>query len=125
VAVHPDSGDLVVYRREQKGVGLARVALGDGNPVESKIKVPSAIEGLRLAPAAGFSGRTIDKNGRVLVTTATKKSWFWGVAVLDPEKGTSSPIPVDFEGDLYLCSWGKDGQVSDLEAPSRDRTHPR
>jgi hypothetical protein len=110
VAVHPASGDLVVYRREQKGVGLSRVALRGGKPVESKIEVP-VIEGLRLAPSAGFSGRAIDKNGRVLVTTATKNSWFWGVAVLDPEKGTLSPIPVDFEGDLYLPSWGKDGQV--------------
>jgi hypothetical protein len=118
VAVHPASGDLVVYRREQKGVGLYRVAPEGGTP--RKITARRAIddkgrlldlEGLRLAPAGGFSGRAIDNNGRVLVTTATKKSWFWGVAVFDPEKGTLSPIPVDFEGDLYLPSWGKDGQV--------------
>jgi hypothetical protein len=46
----------------------------------------------------------------VLVTTTTKDSWFWRVAVLDRE-GTLSPIPVDFEGDLYLPGWGRDGNV--------------
>jgi hypothetical protein len=111
VAVHP-SGDLVVYRLEQKGVGLYRVRRGGGQERDLLQHVrPDWADELRLAPAASFSGRAVDKNGRVLVTTTTANSWFWGVAVLDPEIGTLCPIPVDFEGDLYLSSWDKDGKV--------------
>jgi hypothetical protein len=108
VAVHPVSGDLVVHRLGQEGVGLYGVAPEGGAPRE--IKVRRVLKDLRLAPAAGCSGRAIDDKGRLLVTTTTKDSWFWRVAVLEPE-GTLSPIPVEFEGDIYLPSWDKDGKV--------------
>jgi predicted Ser/Thr protein kinase len=108
VAVHPVSGDLIVHRLGPKGLGLYGMAPEGGAPRE--IEVRPVLEGLRLAPAAGCSGRAIDDKGRLLVTTTTKDSWYWRVAVLDPE-GTLSPIPVDFEGDLYLPRWDKDGNV--------------
>jgi hypothetical protein len=68
------------------------VAPGGGKPRE--IKGRPVIKDLRLAPSAGCSGRAIDDEGRVLVATTTKDSWFWRIAVLDPE-GMLSPIPVD------------------------------
>ncbi len=110
VAVHPVSGDLIVHRLEREGVGLYRVD-PKSPEMPKKIEVRAIDDkGLRLAPAAGCNGRAIDDKGRLLVTTTTKDSWLWRVAVLDPE-GTLRPILVDFEGDLYLPGWDKDGKV--------------
>jgi hypothetical protein len=109
VAVHPVTGELLVPRFEQTGVRLYRVPRPAGAAQE--VQVPAGP--LRLAPTP-VGARAIARDGRVLVTVASKDSWFWRAALLDPAAGTLAPIRVEFDGDIYLANWGRDGKVLGL-----------
>jgi hypothetical protein len=106
VAVHPATGELLVQRFETAGVRLYQVPRPGGPRKEVKVR-PGP---LRLAPSP-IGARALDKEGRVLVASTSKDSWFWRPAVLDPAAGTLEPIRVDFEGDIYLANWARDGKV--------------
>jgi hypothetical protein len=106
VTVHPITGELLVQRFEKTGVGLYQVPRQGGAAKEIQVR-PGL---LRLAPTP-VGARAIDKDGRVLVTVASKDSWFWRAALLDPATGTLGPIRVEFDGDIYLPNWSRDGKV--------------
>ncbi len=106
VAVHPETGALLIQRFEPTGVRLYRLPR-PGGPLK-EIKVGPGP--LRLAPSL-IGARAVDRRGRVLVASASKVSWFWRAAVLDPESGALEPVRVDFEGDIYLANWARDGKI--------------
>jgi eukaryotic-like serine/threonine-protein kinase len=106
VAVFPGTGDLLVQRIEKTGVRLFQVSRPGGPPKEVRVE-PGP---LRLAPS-WIGARAIAPDGRVLVTATSQDSWFWRVALLDPATGRLEHIPVDFAGDVYRASWGRDGKV--------------
>jgi hypothetical protein len=106
VAVHPVTGGLLVQRFEETGVRLYQVPRQGGAAKEVKLQPGT----LRLAPVP-VGARAMDKGGRVLVTVASKNSWFWRTALLDPAAGTLEPVRVEFDGDIYLPNWGRDGKV--------------
>jgi DNA-binding beta-propeller fold protein YncE len=106
VAVHPVTGDLLIQRFETAGVRLYQLPRQGGPRKEIKAQAGP----LRLAPSP-IGARALDRNGRALVATASKDSWFWRPAVLDPAKGTLEPIRVEFDGDIYLTNWGRDGKI--------------
>jgi hypothetical protein len=106
VAVHPVTGELLVQRFEKAGVHLYQLPRKGGPPKEVKVR-PGP---LRLAPSA-LGARAIHKDGRVLVTAASKDLWFWRPALLNPETGELKLIPVEFDGDVYFANWGRGGKV--------------
>jgi hypothetical protein len=106
VAVHPVTGELLVQRFETAGVRLYQVPRPGGPRKEVKVR-PGP---LRLAPSP-IGARALDRGGRAVVASTSKDSWFWRPAVLDPAAGTLEPIRVEFEGDIYLANWGRDGKV--------------
>jgi hypothetical protein len=111
VAVHPVTGDLLIQRFEKSGVRLTEVRK-DGSRKELKVRQGR----LRLAPSL-LGARSIHRDGRVLVTTTTRDSWFWRPALLDPGSVKLEPVPVEFEGDIQLASWGRDGRILGMGYP--------
>ena len=71
-------------------------------------RVPVTETDLRLARAP-MGDRAIHEDGRVLVPVTSPDTWFWRVAVLNPD-GTLTPLPVVYDGDLLPAAWAKDGK---------------
>jgi DNA-binding beta-propeller fold protein YncE len=99
VAAFPDGNELLVQRNGMNGVDLFRVPVAGGY----ELRIP--LQGdLRLAPAP-LSGRAVGPDGRIVVTVASRSSWRWGPAFLDPATGAVERIPVVFEGDVQSAGW--------------------
>ena len=99
VAPFPDGAELLVQRNGMNGVDLYRVPVAGGH----ELRIP--LQGdLRLAPVP-LSGRAVGTDGRVVVTVASRRSWRWGPAFLDPMSGTVERIPVVYDGDVQSAGW--------------------
>jgi len=105
VAVDPRTGALLIQRFEGSGTRLFRLPSAGGS-VEAFQVQPGA---LRLAPVA-LAGAAIDRDGRVLVTTALPDACFWQTGLLGPD-GKLQPLPVNFVGDVIPAGWSADGKV--------------
>ncbi len=46
-----------------------------------------------------------------MVAVASKDSWFYGAAVLNPESGTLRRIPLRYDGDLFSLSWNQKNEI--------------
>ena len=105
VAVDPRTGALLIQRFEGSGSRLFRLP----RPAGQLEGVPVQPGALRLAPVT-LAGAAIDRDGRVLVTTAAPDSCHWQTALLGPE-GNLQPLPVNFNGDVIPAGWSKDGKI--------------
>lgn len=99
VAVDPATGDLLIQRFDIGGVHLFRAPPGGGQSVE----VPLKLGALRPAPVA-IGGGAIHQDGRVLLASTSKDSWYWRPAILNPD-GTLQSISVAYSGDVYPAAW--------------------
>lgn len=114
IAVHPNGKEVVVQQLVGQGVLLFRVPLPDGPRQKVDVMKGSS---LRLASVT-IGGQSIDKQGRMLVATASPDNWFWRPALLDlDDPKLEQRIPVDYEGDIYPANWGNDGKVIGLGQP--------
>ena len=103
VAAFPDGTELLVQRNGINGVDLFRVPVTGGH----ELRIP--LQGnLRLAPVP-LSGRAVGPDDRIVVTVASRNSWRWSPAFLDPFTGAVERIPVVFEGDVQSSGWA-DGE---------------
>ncbi len=105
IAVYPATGDLLEQRFKKGGMRLVRSTRTARTLQEIQIKQGS----LRPAPVA-IGGGAIDRNGRVVLATTSKDSWFWRPAILQPD-GELKPITVPYEGDIYPAGWSTGDRV--------------
>lgn len=101
----PDGRDLIVKLNEKSGSRLVRIAAAGGEAQP----MPFA-DGLRLT-AIPPSATAVARDGRILVQVASVDSWFWHAAILDPLSGRTTPIPLQYEGDLFFPGWDRECRV--------------
>jgi hypothetical protein len=106
VAVDARKQELLVQLNEKDGVKLLAVPLG-GGPERPILYQTSA---LRLAPMP-LSAGAVGPDGRIVVTAASKDSWYWGPALLNPVTGAVEKVPVIFDGDVQATTWARDGSL--------------
>lgn len=99
VAVYPATGDLLIQRFDIGGVHLFRSPPGGVPLVELPLKPGS----LRPAPVT-IEGGAIHRDGRVLLASTSRDSWYWRPAILKPD-GTLQSISVAYRGDVYPAGW--------------------
>ncbi|MGE5347434.1 MAG: protein kinase domain-containing protein [Acidithiobacillales bacterium] len=105
VAIDARRGSMIVQVNGRSGSELREVPLAGGPDRPIPFTGP-----LRLAPVPIAPG-AVGPDGRIAVTVATKDSWFWGAALLDPTTGTVERIPVSFEGDVQFPTFFRDGSL--------------
>ncbi len=105
VAIDRRRGVMIVQVNGPSGNDLREVPLAGGPDRPIPLTGP-----LRLAPVPIAPG-AVGPDGRIAVTVATKDSWFWGAALLDPATGTVERIPVSFEGDVQFPTFFRDGSL--------------
>ncbi|MEO6325474.1 MAG: hypothetical protein ABIT01_17570, partial [Thermoanaerobaculia bacterium] len=101
----PRGPSLIVQMNEKEGVQLVRAFLAGGPDEPIAYTSPLRITQSPLSTSA------VGADGRVVVTVASKDSWFRGPAFLDPALGTLDKIPVTFEGDILFAGWGQDARL--------------
>lgn len=112
VAADPGSGGLIVQRNGTAGVELVRRSV-DGS------EMPILTTGDLLPSALPISGRAVAADGRILLTATPRGGWTTLPAILVPETGSVTPIPVLFPGDVFAPNWAPDGKVLAIGSGSR------
>jgi hypothetical protein len=113
VAVDPSGRDLIVNLIERGRVRLERVPLS-GSPAQPiVVKSDLPIGSLPLGP------KTINNEGRLLVTVAPTDSWFLGLAILDLATGRLTQVPLNYTGDVVMPGWADDGRILTTAVPMR------
>jgi hypothetical protein len=108
VSADPDGHYLVVKRRETKRVSLVRVPWPLGTGDEREIRVQDG--DLRLVDDWSVPN-AIGPGGRLVVRVASKSSWYYPAAVLDPQTGRLEPLDAAFDCDMLGPAWTSDGQI--------------
>ncbi|PYV16293.1 MAG: hypothetical protein DMG07_08125 [Acidobacteria bacterium] len=103
--VDPRTGDLIVKLDETAASRLARLPAGGGPEQEIPIRSEFRLIPPPLAPNA------VGRDGRILLPVASADSWFWHLAVLEPETGRLQRIPVRYQTDFHYAAWGAEGEV--------------
>ena len=105
VAFDPRHRNLIVQLNGQR-VRLVRMPVSGGAvepiPMNSDLQIPA---NSILGPNA------VRSDGQIVVSIASKDSWFYGAAVLDPESGTLRRIPLRYDGDLFSLSWNQRNEI--------------
>jgi hypothetical protein len=105
VAIDSRRGEMIVQVNGRNGNELREVPLSGGPDRPIPFLGP-----LRLAPVPVAPG-AVGPDGRIAVTVATKESWYWGAALLDPVTGVVQRIPVAFDGDVQFPTFFRDGAL--------------
>ena len=105
VAIHPDGKYLVIKLDERERVRLVRMAWPSG--AESPLRVNEGP--LRIA-FGDFTPNAIARDGRILVRVGSAASWYYPIAILNPETGALSRVGSTFE-DMLAGGWAPDGRV--------------
>lgn len=107
IATDPGGEYLVIQVKNPNGVSLVRLPL-NGAP-ESPIAVKSTYA-LSMAP---LGPNAVRADGKIAVSVAPTDSWFWPVAIIDPDTGElelASPLQADMEG----SGWDNEGRLVTL-----------
>ncbi len=115
VAVDPNGGDLIINLSEQERVQLERVPLSGGpaQPIVVRSDLPIG--------AVQLGSKTINNDGRLLVTVVPTDSWFLGLAILDLATGRLTQVPLNYTGDVVMPGWADDGRILTTAVPMRAR----
>lgn len=105
IAVDPNGRDLVVKLDGGSGDRLFRVSTSGGSLQE--IRVPPDYS---LAPVS-IGQSAVAKNGDILIPVSPADSWFYRLALLDPNRGRASIVRVTYEGDTIAGNWASDGRI--------------
>jgi hypothetical protein len=105
VAVYPSSGDLLIQRFDRSGVRLFRLA----RPGDGLTPYPVDSAAARLVPFVLGNG-AIDREGRVLLTVASRDTYYWHAALLSAS-GKLQALPAKFDGEVYPAEWTEGGKV--------------
>ena len=105
MAVDPNGRTLVIKLDGASGGRLFRVSTV-GGPVE-EIPVPREWS---LAPVS-IGQSAVAKDGRILIPVSPADSWFYRLALLNPQGGQGAVIPVSYSGDTIAGGWTSDGRI--------------
>src|SRR5262249_4238111 len=99
-------GSLIVQLNEKEGIRLVRMPV-TGGPLE----VIPVHGGLEIPASQAFGPDAVRADGKIVISVQSNDSWFWGVAVLDPETGNIRKIPLRYDGDLTYPSWNQKNEI--------------
>ncbi len=105
LAVDPNGRELIVNLNEKSGTRLVRVSLADG-----ALHDLSTGSAFRPSPLS-LGGNSIDSSGRVVVGQLLPASWFFGVGYLDLKSARAVSIPLNYTGDIFYPTWGRNGRA--------------
>jgi len=115
VSVDPNGRYLVITKDVRFKPTLTRLTLDTG-----KIEDIPLANDQEIAPVP-TGARSINREGKMLITTAPSDSWFYRVAVLDLATRQITPIPVNYAGDTLSANWTPDGSVVSVGLPLKIR----
>jgi eukaryotic-like serine/threonine-protein kinase len=104
VAPDPSGRYVVTQVVGNDGVHLFHVPLDGTAPHEIPVR------GMPIAPNL-LAPNAVATDGRILVEIASRASWFWPAAILDPTTGRLDIIPPGVAYDMALAGWDADGRV--------------
>ena len=91
---------------EKEGIRLVRMPVAGGPldviPVHGDLEIPAS---------QAFGPDAVRADGKIVISVQSNDSWFWGVAVLDPETGNLRKIPLRYDGDLTYPSWNQKNEI--------------
>jgi hypothetical protein len=103
-ALHPNGSEAMVAVTDQQGGRLFRVALPTGVATEVQYDHNYRFE-------ATFTFGAIAPDGRVALRLTPRDSWFWPIAILDPNSGKFTPAWPDVLADQFTGGWTQDGRL--------------
>jgi hypothetical protein len=53
----------------------------------------------------------VDARGRILVTVASKHSFYYETAILDPASKSFTLVPIAIDGDTAMAAWTPEGRI--------------
>jgi hypothetical protein len=59
----------------------------------------------------GLSPAVVDARGRILVTVASKHSFYYETAILDPASKSFTLVPIAIDGDTAMAAWSPEGRI--------------
>jgi hypothetical protein len=99
-------GQYLYVKRAGKGLmRMVRTPVAGGNADELPVPAEYHVANPGLSPAA------VDARGRILVTVASKHSFYYETAILDPASKSFTPVPIAIDGDAAMAAWAPDGQI--------------
>jgi hypothetical protein len=105
VVLDPAGQRLYVRRARQGANEIVRMPLRGGDTEVLPVPPDYHVAATPLSPIA------VDARGRILITVASKTSFYYQTAVLDPATQSFTFVPVVFEGDVSNAGWTADGRV--------------
>ena len=114
VVVDPRNGDLIVKLNGPGRIRLLRLPTAGGPERE----IPFRTREIGLTPVP-LSPNAVGQDGRMVLQVFTLDSWFYGVAMLDPESGEVERIPAQYAGDIAVPGWADRGQIVSIGIPLR------
>src|SRR5207249_8198485 len=105
VAFDPHRPSLIVQLNE-KVVRLVRMPISGGStepiPLNSDLQIPAN---------SILGSNAVRSDGQIVVAVASRDSWFYGAAILDPASGTLRKVPLRYDGDLFSLSWNQRNEI--------------
>jgi serine/threonine protein kinase len=105
VAFDPSRRSLLVQLNE-KVVRLVRMPLTGGSaepiPINSDLQIPAN---------SILGSNAVRMDGQIVVAVASRDSWFYGAAILDPASGMLRKVPLRYDGDLFSLSWNQRNEI--------------
>jgi len=99
-------GEYLYVKRSKKGVlGIIRIPVVGQGVEELSIPAEYHVANPGLSPAA------VDARGRILVSVASTKSFYYQTAVLDPVAKSFTLAPMAIDGDAAPAGWAPDGRI--------------
>jgi hypothetical protein len=106
VAVDPRNGDLIVEIFGADGVRLVRMPAGGGPKQEISFREGSfVVWPIPLSPSA------VGHDGRILMQGGANNTWSYYAGVVDPERKSVQVVPLNYDGDVVVPGWTKDGKI--------------
>jgi eukaryotic-like serine/threonine-protein kinase len=99
-------GEYLYVKRASRGVmGIFRIPVAGGDAEELPMPAEYHVAYPGLSPAA------VDARGRILVPVASKDSWYYQTAILDPAAKSFTLVPIAIDGDASPAGWAPDGRI--------------
>jgi hypothetical protein len=99
-------GEYLYVKRAAKGlVGISRVPVAGGDAEELPLPPDYHVA------YPGFSPAAVDPRGRILVSVASKRGFYYETAILDPGSKSFTIVPIAIDGDAAPAGWAPDGRI--------------
>jgi eukaryotic-like serine/threonine-protein kinase len=101
----PDGRELVIALGDKDSYKLMRLPLAGG------VAQPITWTGdLRMSTLSLTAG-AVNRDGKIVVATASAAQWAYSVGVVDMRAGTLKAVPHTFDGEVVTPAWGPKGDI--------------